>query len=155
MSLKRLTVPRMRRWSAGQFVDSAARLNQPIDAIEALKDTLGNAPQATNVVEEFLFVTSVETAPAELGKCLCSRRADLSDPFKVSIWPGLYPATDYTYSDNNTRTHTPSSTQEVLTPELAVGDVLHCKFVYHPTLQVIAWVDFNATARQWAEVPGS
>ena len=123
---------------------------------ELFKNGIQNftTPNDGSTILRTIQVTSIEVTPTpELGTMVGSFAVAGTDPFKIYLWPGLYPTTDYTYTNNNNRTHTPTSTQEVLTPPLFVGDILRMEFMFHPTLDISAWIDTNRTARQWAEIP--
>lgn len=128
--------------------------NRLVDGVNTLADGSVALFEQVRTFEERVLVIS-NVAPG-IGFVTCEYAAGASSGLQVYLWPNLYDQLNYTYTDNNNRTHTPSGTDQVLTPPLKLGEHLLCKVLEHP--ETIGgywrgWVDLNITARMWAEVP--
>lgn len=144
---------RLRRWAPGERVSSASRLNQVIDAVTEMRETLGvNQAGRTAPVAVFRNIYIQDLAGGATGQVLGEWTSGGADSVEVYLVPDLYIATGYTYTNNNERNHTSSATDEELVPPLEVGNVLRVEFMYHPTTGVLGWHDCNRAARNWGEV---
>ena len=134
--------------------------NDLVDAV----NTIGQATVllGREAVSDFgrYEMLQVYDTDAAFSQVRCERASGVpvqnQESILVQLWPSLYDQTNYTYSDNNNRTHTPSGTSQVLTPPLKVGEWILCRFMLHPAAPAgpfDGWLDVSPDGRMWAEVP--
>lgn len=144
---------KLRRWAAGDRVNSAGRLNQIIDEVQELRDVVSarQVGQVRGGIFRNIYIQTVEPA---LGNGIVHGEwvAAAADAVPVYLWPTLYPSSGYTYTNNNNRTHTASATAEALVPQLAAGELLRVELMYLPGPDAVVWVDCNRVGRMWGEV---
>lgn len=148
-------VKRLRRWVAGERVNSASRLNQVIDEVNDVREILGNrglGPGESLARFASIFVQTVNPVGEDDGVLEGEWTVSGADGVLVYMWPELYPSTGYTYTNNNTRELTVGSVDEEMVPEITTGEILRVEFMYLPGPDAVVWVDTNRIGRMWGEV---
>lgn len=155
-------------WSPGQELDHR-KLNEPVDAIEALQAQVFSPFQAPNNqrqfgVSEFVFVSDDEdyfwaTPQDESGEDSVAIAKPYTLRNSVTSRAGL----TFEYTGTQARTADDGSETEgqVVVPSYTTGDKVYAARASTPTnieftrtdgtMGEVLWVDINADGRQWAK----